>query len=391
VDYDRDGWLDLVIANYVDYDPTWPCNGPTVRDFCAPKTFKGRVSRLFHNEGKDVKAPHVKFRDVTESSGLGRVAGPGLGVVCADFDGDGWPDIFIANDGAPNRLWINQKNGTFLEEAVQRGIAYNAMGQAQAGMGIALGDVDGDGLFDVFVTHLAEETHTLWKQKPRGLFLDKTADTGIVASASRGTGFGTVLVDFDHDGILDLAIVNGRVAARAKVEDWSLGPFWSAYGDHNQIFRGEGGGRFKDTSTQNKPFCGRYTISRSLVRGDYNRDGAQDLLVTTIGGPARLFRNVAPKRGHWLTVRAMDPLHKRDAYGAEVKIHIGDRIRMAWFNPAESYLCSCEPIAHFGLGEVARVDSIDVLWPDGSLETFPGSETDRALVLNKGGGRITKQ
>src|SRR5438067_2264765 len=151
-DYDRDGWLDLVVVSYVDYDPTWVCSGATGRDYCAPKTFKGRVSRLFHNEAGRVaketgKAPRARFADVTESSGLGQVPGPGLGVVCADFDGDGWPDFLIANDGAPNRLWMNQRNGTFKEEAIQRGIAYNAMAQAQAGMGIAIGDVDGDGLF----------------------------------------------------------------------------------------------------------------------------------------------------------------------------------------------------------------------------------------------------
>jgi hypothetical protein len=314
-----------------------------------------------------------------------------LGVVCADFDGDGWPDIFIANDGAPNRLWINQKNGTFHEEAVQRGIAYNAMGQAQAGMGVAIGDVYGNGLFDIFVTHLAEETHTLWKQGPRGLFLDKTAETGIIIPALRGTGFGTVLVDFDHDGILDLAIVNGRVAARATVEDWSLGPFWSAYGDHNQIFSGEGGGRFRDSSQQNKPFCGRSTVSRGLVRGDIDGDGAQDLLVTSIGAPARLFRNVAPKRGHWLAVRAFDAVHKRDAYGAEIRVRVGGQTRIAWLNPAESYLCSSEPCAHFGLGEATHVDRIDILWPDGTLETFSGGAADRSLLLKKGGGQTANQ
>lgn len=388
-DYDRDGWLDLVVVSYVDYDPTHPCYAPSGgRDYCAPKTFKGRVSRLFHNESKG--AGGVKFKDVTEQSGLSQLAGPGLGVVCADFDGDGWPDIFIANDGAANCLWINQKNGTFKEEAVQRGIAYNSMGTAQAGMGVAIGDVFGTGLFDIFVTHLAEETHTLWKQGPRGLFLDKTADSGLVAPGSRGTGFGTVLADFDHDGILDLAIANGRVAARANVEDQSLGPFWSAYGDRNQIFRGQGGGRFQDFSRHNSAFCGRTTVSRGLLRGDFDKDGGQDLLVTSIGGPARLFRNIAPRRGHWLSIRAIDDALKRDAYGAEVQVRIGDRLRRAWLNPAESYLCSSEPCAHFGLGDSARVDSIEVLWPDGDRETFPGTAADQALVLRKGGGRTAK-
>jgi hypothetical protein len=399
LDYDRDGWLDLIVVSYVDYDPTWVCSGPTgSRDYCAPKTFKGRVSRLFHNEGGHLGAagqaaqgPRAQFRDVTEPSGLSRVPGPGLGVICADFDGDGWPDIFIANDGAPNRLWINGRNGTFTEEAVQRGIAFNGMGKAEAGMGIALGDIDGDGLFDIFVTHLAEETHTLWKQGPPGLFRDVTAHSGVVSPTARGTGFGTVLTDFDHDGVLDLAIVNGRVAARTSVKDNSLGPFWSAYGDYNQIFRGEPGARFRDLSPHNDAFCGRYTVSRGVVRGDIDGDGAQDLLVTSIAGRARVFRNVAPKQGHWLTVRALDPALKRDAYGAEIRVRIGEQTRTAWLNPGDSYLSSSAPWAHFGLGDVKQIDSIDVLWPDGTRETFPGGETDCRRVLTRGTNTIPKK
>jgi hypothetical protein len=397
-DYDRDGWLDLVVVSYVDYDPTWVCTGPTgARDYCAPKTFKGRVSRLFHNEGRRLAAegragpgPRVQFRDVTETSGLSRVPGPGLGVVCADFDGDGWPDIFIANDGAPNRLWINGHDGTFKEEAVQRGIAYNGMARAQAGMGVAIGDVYGDGMFAIFVTHLSEETHTLWRQGPRGMFRDETANSGLI-TPTRGTGFGTVLADFDHDGVLDLAIVNGRVAARTSAKDTALGPYWSAYGDNNQIFRGEGGGRFRDLSPSNGPFCGHTTVSRGLVRGDIDADGAQDLLVTSIAGRARVFRNVAPKRGHWLSVRAIDPELKRDAYGAEIRVRLGEKAWTAWLNPAESYLCSSEPCAHFGLGDVKQIDGIDVIWPDGTRETFTGGETNCRRVLVRGSGSRSKK
>jgi enediyne biosynthesis protein E4 len=394
-DYDRDGRLDLVVVNYVDYDPTWPCRGPDgTPDYCAPKTFKGRVSRLFHNLGPppppktSAKVPGVRFQDVTESCGLGRVPGPGLGVICADFSGDGWPDIFVANDGQPNRLWVNQKDGTFKEEAVQRGLAYNAMAQAQAGMGVALGDVDGDGLLDLFVTHLTEETHTLWRQGPPGLFQDRTAESGLLRSAWRGTGFGTLLADFDHDGWPDLAVVNGRVSARASVADWSLGPFWSRYGDRNQLFRNGGAGQFADVSRSNPAFCGRENVARGLVRGDIDGDGAMDLLVTTIGGPARLFKNVAPKRGHWLRVRALlavGPGRWRDAVGAEVRVRVGDRTLVGWLHPAESYLCSSEPVAHFGLGAAGRVDAIEVVWPDGSRQTFPGGDADREVKLCQGG------
>jgi hypothetical protein len=311
-----------------------------------------------------------------------------LGVVCADFDGDRWPDLFIANDGKPNHLWINRHDGTFREEAVLRGVAYNAMGRAEANMGVALGDVDGDGLFDVFVTHLTEETHTLWAQGPRGVFQDRTVALGLASPRGRGTGFGTVLADFDHDGAPDLAVANGRVKratlpgsdARSAVRD----PFWEPYAEPNQLLVNDGG-RFQTLAPENPSFCAP-RVSRGLACADLDDDGDLDLLVTTVAGPALLFRNVAPKRGHWLLVRAVDPALRRDAYGAEVTVRAGGRRWQGWVNPGSSYLCSNDSRTHFGLGPSARVDGIDVVWPDGSAETFPGGPADRVIVVRKGEG-----
>jgi hypothetical protein len=386
-DYDRDGWLDLVIVCYIDYDPTWPCTGPTGKpDYCAPKTFKGRVSRLFRNLGPAAKGG-VRFEDVTVKSGLGRLPGPGLGVFCADFDGDGWPDIFVTNDGAANHLWVNQKDGTFKEEATRRGLAYDVSGNPQANMGIAYGDVDGDGLCDVFVTHLAEETHTLWLQGPRGLYADRTNASGLLRARWRGTAFGTVLGDFTNAGRLDLAFVNGAVIASAQPTDGSLGPFWSRYGQRNQLFAGDGRGHFRDISPANPALCGKPNVARGLACGDLDGDGGLDLLVTAIAGKARLYRNVAPRRGHWLSVRAFDPALKRDALGTLVRVQAGGRSLVRWLHPAESYLCSSEPRAHFGLGPVATVERIEVTWPDGAREVFPGGPADRRVELRKGAGK----
>lgn len=395
-DYDRDGWLDLVVVNYVDYSPSSPCGGASKRDYCHPSAFDGTVARLYRNsgvkgQGSGARGQAVRFEDVTLKSGLGRVPGPGLGVVCADFDGDGWPDIFVANDSKANRLWINQRDGTFKEEALARGVAYDGLGRAQANMGIALGDVDGDGQFDLYVTHLTQETNVLWKQGPRGLFRDGTAAAGLASSRWRGTGFGTVLADFDHDGALDLAVVNGRVSrsedqgstdAASSIHD----PFWRRYAERNQLFANDGG-RFRDISLQNVPLCGTASVARGLACGDFNGDGALDLLVTTVAGPARLYRNVAPDRGHWLMVRALDPALKRDAHGAEVTVRAGGRRWLRWLNPGSSYLCSNDPRAHFGLGSAERVDAIEIHWPDGFKEAFPGCDADRVLVLYKGKGR----
>lgn len=208
---------------------------------------------------------------MTLPSGLGRVAGPGLGVLCADFDGDGWPDIFIANDSKANLLWINQRNGTFTEESLLRGVAYNAMGEAQANMGVAWGDVDGDGLFDLFVTHLTGEKHVLWKQGPRGRFQDRTAAAGLAAPAWQGTGFGTIFADFDLDGALDLAIANGRVARGPCTVPVSENAFWTPYGDRHQFFTNDGHGRFQDISPD-EAFSGQTTDQAIVLRkGQGNR------------------------------------------------------------------------------------------------------------------------
>jgi hypothetical protein len=387
VDYDRDGWLDLVVVNYVDYDPSVSC-GPASgqRDFCHPGTFPGTAARLFRNRGKDRDGRWLGFEDVTAAAGLAAAPSSGLGVVCADFDGDGWPDILVANDARPNHLWINKHNGTFEEEAVVRGIACNVLGQPQANMGVALGDVDGDGLADVFVTHLTEESHTLFRQGPRGQFRDGTAQAGLAAPRWRGTGFGTVLVDFDHDGWLDLAVVNGRVARGKGTVNPDVPEFWRPYAERNQLFLNEGG-RFRDVSPANADFCGTAGVSRGLVWGDFDNDGGVDLLVTSAAGPARLFRNVAQKRGRWLGVRATDPRLKRDAYGARVTVRAGVRTWVAEVCPGQSYLSSGDPRVHLGLGTIERIDELRIDWPDGLAETFPAPELDRYLHLERGKGK----
>jgi hypothetical protein len=397
LDFNRDGWLDLIVVNYLDFDAKRECLTPQgAKEFCGPNSFSGTSSKLFRNRGPRPTgararatvgntAARVTFEDVSLASGIGLVPGPGLGVVCADFDGDGWPDIFVANDGKPNRLWINQHDGTFKDEAASRGVGYTAVGNAYAGMGIALGDAAGSGMFDLFVTHLGTETHTLWRQGPQhGQFRDTTAASGLTSSRWRGTGFGTLMADFDLDGSLDLAVVNGRVIRGGEARNTDLG-FWEPYAERNQLFAGDGTGKFRDVSPANKPFCGGWNVGRGLVCADFDKSGAPGLLVTAIGSRARLFRNVAPNRGHWLKVRALDPKLKRDAYGAEVRVRAGNRTWLRLINPAQSYLSSSSALALFGLGNIDRVDSIEVTWPDGSApEKFAGGAVDRMRVLRKG-------
>lgn len=393
LDYDRDGWLDLVVGNYVDYDPTQECHDVQGRrDFCAPAAYAPTVTRLWRNvTGEAGGSP--RFEEVTEGSGLSKVPGVALGLVCADLDGDGWVDIFCADDGRPNRLFVNRRDGTFVEEAVARGLALNAMGRTAANMGVAYVDVDHDGLGDLFVTHLSDEFHSLFRQDRRGLFVDVVARAGLMEQGWRGTGFGAVMADFDADGATDLAMVNGLVRrlvpgqtpVMAGVSGW-----WAVYAQRPQLFAGEGGGKFREVTAVNPAFCGKAMVGRSLALGDLDGDGAPDLVVGNTAGPAQIYRNIAPRRGHWLTLELTDPaLGGREAIGAEAVV-VGEGGVVRWWavlQPATSYLVSHEPRLHFGLGSVSQVKGIEVSWPDGVKEWFAGGGVDRVLSLRKGEGR----
>ena len=383
-DFNRDGWLDLIVVNYVDYDPSIPCTGRGGKlDFCGPNSFKGTAPRLYRNLGAQPGKPGVRFEDVTVKAGLSTARGKGLGVLCADFNGDGWPDIFVANDMMANHLWINQRDGTFKEEAASRGVAYTFTGASAANMGIAYADITGDGLPALFVTHILDETHTLWKQGPRGFFEDRTVPAGLTAGW-RSTGFGTAFVDFDRDGWPDLAFVNGGVRRNPDAE--TTGPFWPRFAQRNQLYANLGKGTFRDISEGNPALCREPFVGRGLAVGDFDNDGAPDLLITQTGGPARLLRNIAQARGHWLAVRAIIPKLKRDAYGAEVTVRAGGRDYWRLVNPGYSYCSSNDPRVHFGLGANDQYDTIRVIWPDGAEELFPGGLADRPIELRQGEG-----
>jgi hypothetical protein len=393
LDYDRDGWLDLVIANYVRYEESHTCNDANgAPEYCGPGSFQPLVSRLFRNLGPgDGKA--ARFQDVTTTSGLESAPSSGMAVICADFTGDDWQDILITNDERPNHLWINQQNGMFAEEAVVRGVAFNGLGMAQANMGVGLGDIQPDGRLDFVVPHLTGEGNVLWTDEGDGHFRDATATTGLATPKWRATGFGAVMEDFDNDGDEDVVVLNGRVS-RAQFVTHSeeakarLGR-WSGYADRNQIFTNDGSGRFLDVSPDQKAFCGQPNVGRGLVSGDIDNDGKLDLLVTCIDAPARLYRNVSQTGGHWLTVRVVDPAAGgRDAYGARIIVTAAGKTRMNVAAPTEAIFCSGDPRVHFGLGQAASVERVQVTWPDGVTEQFPGQTVDQFITLAKGQGTV---
>lgn len=383
MDFDRDGWLDIVIANYIEYTPSVECTGKDgKREFCGPDGFPSATSKIYRNTGSD----HI-FEDVSVASGIARYPGPGLGVVCLDFNGDHWPDIFFADDAKPNRLFINQQNGTFEEEGLKRGLALDAMGQTKANMGVAVGDMDNNGMIDIFVTHLATERHTLWHQEPTGFFADRTASFGLNSSGWRGTGFGTVMADFDNDSDLDIAFVNGDIRATKEKQtttDADLNPFWVKYTQRNQLFLNNGKGEFKDVSDQNPSFSKTPNVGRGLAVGDLNNDGHIDLVISSIDAPIKILYGQKQSENNWITIQATDPLKgNRMDFGAEVTVVSGAKRWKKWLNPGGSYLCSNDPRLHFGLGELTEIDAIEVRWSDGTIENFPGATSGSFIILEK--------
>ncbi|MHC5022349.1 MAG: CRTAC1 family protein [Planctomycetota bacterium] len=388
VDFDRDGWLDLYVTRYVEFDPPQACRDHAGRlDYCGPKSFPAVHDVLLRNLGRS-GAP--AFEDVSSRAGLLSVpAGAGLGVVCEDLDGDGWIDVFVANDGDPNHLWINSGDGTFSEKALARGVAFNLHGQPEAGMGVVAADFDRDADLDLFLTHQARETNTLYLRSDSGPgYQDATGGSGLGTSSVPYTGFGTAAVDLDHDGNLELLVVGGRVIRAAPRGGAAVGPPWDRYAEPNLLYVGDGQGRFALERDLGGAFCASVEITRGLATGDVDGDGDLDVLVTSIEGPARLYRNDAPRRGHWLLVRTIDPALGRDALGAQVTVDAGGHRFLRTISATSSYQSSSDPRAHFGLGEAADVEAIDVRWPDGTAERFGAMPADRAIVLRRGEGEV---
>jgi hypothetical protein len=383
-DYDRDGFLDLWVTQYVVFDSTRQCTDPTGRpDFCGPKDFTPLPDVLLHNRGDGT------FEDVSEAAGLLASAGAGLGVVCEDFNEDGLIDVYVANDAYANNLWMNQGDGTFYDEALMMGAAFNEQGVAEAGMGVVAADFDRDGDFDLFMTHLLNETHTLYMNLGGGIgFEDATTRAGMGSASMEYTGFGTIAFDVELDGDLDLFVANGAVGRGKTYPGVQLGEPWRNYGEPNQLFQNDGAGRFTPMGTDAGPIITDVEITRGSAAADLDGDGDLDLLVTNCHSTARLYRTDTPPAGHWLSVRAIDPRLRRDAIGAVVAVRYGESRALRPITSAVGYQSSTLPIAHFGLGGADRYDAIDVRWPDGRLETFPGGAADRAVELRRGEGEV---
>mgnify|MGYP005725373753 CR=1 FL=1 len=382
-DYNLDTYLDIYITNYVDYDSTFRCPDKAGRpEYCGPKAFTGQPDVLYRNNGDGT------FTDVSRQSGIAKFNLAGLGVVSADFDNDHYPDIYVANDEDPNLMFINQRDGTFEEQGILMGVAFNELGIVEAGMGIAIGDIDNDTDIDLYVTHLQGESNTLYRRSSGFGFEDKTVSAGFEkADLVAYTGFGSGFLDFDHDGDLDLAVANGRIRRGDLLTKTNPAGYWDYYAEPNLLFENSGQGKFKRIHNLDDPFATHIGNSRGLAFGDVDNDGDIDMLLLNTGKPARLYTNEKRQKGNWLTVNAIDPAIHRLATGAQITVLAGANRIVRLIDPAYSYLCSNDPRAHFGLGDVENVDQIIVQWPGGDQEIFPGVKSNQFITLRKGDGR----
>jgi len=383
-DYDRDGDLDLFVANYLDFTVagnkhcTDTAGAP---DYCGPRNYHPVPDRLYRNEGNG------HFTDVTESSGISRADGAGLGVVADDYDNDGWLDLYVANDATPNQLWMNRHDGTFIDEGPLSGAALNAAGNPEGSMGIASGDFDADGDEDLFVTNIIGETFVLYKNDGAGNFEDARVPTGIAALTARVTGFGTDWFDYDNDGWLDLFIANGAVNV-IESQRGQPNPFRMK----NQLFHNTGNGRLADASTTGGPAFERAEISRGAAFGDIDNDGDTDIVVTTNGGPVRLLINQGTPGNHWIDVALQDSPRNRFGLGARIGVERAGKPTL-WrrVHTDGSYLSASDVRVHAGLGASAAIDAIVVQWVDGTRERWTRVEADRLLTLKRGTGATEKR
>ena len=390
-DIDRDGWLDLYVGNYLDHridQPQPECFTRTgERDYCGPKAYAPVPDRLYRNRGDGT------FDDVTADAGVAREYGSALGVVAADVDGDEWVDLYVANDGEANQLWINQRDGTFRNGALLAGAALNGSGRTEGSMGVDAGDFDGDGDDDLFMTHLTRETNTLYINDGSGLFEDRTVTTGLGAPSVAYTGFGTAWFDFDNDGWLDLLVVNGAVQANHQRFALNTLDISAEVGkplplhQPNQLFRNLGNRRFEEVTRRAGGVFDLSEVSRGAAFGDVDNDGDQDVLITNNNGPARLLINVVGHRNRWLGLRLVGGAGRRDMLGARVGV-FRDTGPPLWRRARAdgSYASANDPRVLVGLGAATSVQRVRVIWPSGREEDWTDIPVNRWLTLEEGTG-----
>jgi enediyne biosynthesis protein E4 len=382
-DYDKDGWLDLVVTNYIDWSPKnnmW-CGErrPGYRSYCHPGNYKGQRIKLYHNNHDGT------FSDVSDASGVGKPEAKGMGVVLADFNNDGWPDIAIANDSWPNFLFLNKHDGSFEDVSLISGIAASEDGRYEAGMGIDAADVDGDGWQDVYITHLDFELNRLYHNNHDGTFTDDTFNSGIGNKAVLMSGVSMKFLDYDNDGWNDILQLNG-----AMLDNVSLYHAEVSYQEPLLMYRNLGKGRFDKVSESLGPDFVRPIVGRGLATADYDNDGDIDIVTNNRGDYPSLLRNDGGNANHWLTVQLIGTKSNRDGIGASLKLTSQGFAHVEQAKGGMSYMSASDPRIHFGLGKLTTIDSLEITWPSGQVDRLTNLSIDQIIAVKEGVGVIPR-
>jgi len=379
VDYDRDGHLDLVVANYVQWSPAndiyCTLDGST-KSYCTPESYKGTSVRLWHNRGDGT------FEDATAKAGLLDPTSKSLGVAILDANQDGWPDILISNDTQPNKLYINNGNGTFTEKGVPAGVAYSEDGIARAGMGVDAADYDRSGYPSVLITNFANQMVSLYHNERNGLFVDEAPQSEVGHATLLTLGFGCFFFDYDLDGWPDIYVADGHIDnAIERVQPLVR------YAEPPHVFRNLGNGKFDDVTTTLGAEFNAPEVARGAAYGDIYNDGALDLLVSTNGGPVHLFRN-AGTTNNSLRIKLVGTKSNRDGIGTVVRVAAGSDIQSKMLSSGSSYLSSSELILTFGLATHAQADAINLYWPSGQTDHLTNIAANQIVTVKEGQGVV---
>lgn len=387
VDIDKDGDLDLFVAGYIDFDPktaplpeSVPCLYKGLTVACGPPGLKGGVNTLYRNDGNG------RFTDISEKSGIRKAFGTySLGVLTADFDNDSWPDIYVANDTSPAALYRNNRDGTFTDIGVEAGAAYSSEGKPQAGMGVAAGDYDGDGLLDIFKTNFSGDTSSLYRNLGKNFFDDATFSAGIGVN-TRWLGWGCGFFDPDNDGWLDILLVNGHVYPEVDKLEAEAG-----YAQRKVLYRNLRNGNFSDVTEKVGGALLEPTAARGAAFGDYDNDGLTDIAINPVNQTPVLLRGSSRSGNNWIGIRAIGTRSNRSGIGARIVCLTDGRRQIDEVRSGGSYYSQNDLRAHFGLGQATKVKSIEIRWPSGTVDTLKDLPVNRYISVREGSGLIEEK
>jgi hypothetical protein len=382
LDYDRDGKLDLVIANYVRWSEQTDlyCTLDGARkSYCTPESYKGTSVRLWHNLGGG------KFEDATQKAGLGDPTSKSLGIAILDYNADGWPDILIANDTQPNKLYLNKKDGTFEERGVPSGIAFSEDGVARAGMGADAADYDRSGHPSVIISNFANQMVSLYHNEGNGLFVDEAPQSEVGRATLVTLGFGCFFFDYDNDGWPDIFVADGHIEDQIERVQKRV-----SYAEPSHLFRNLGGGKFQEVTAQMGQAFAAPRVARGAAYADIDNDGFLDVLVTTNAGPAFLFHNEGGTN-HSLRLKLVGTKSNRDGIGAVVRVTSGSEKQWKMLRSGSSYLSQSELVLTFGLGTLTRADAVEIQWPSGQMDKLSNIAAGETVTVQEGKGVIANR